>query len=84
MELLTKTEEKVMQIVWKLKKGFVNDIIEQLPLPKPAYNTISTIVGKLVKKDFVDYKAYGRTYEYYPIITKFAYRKAEVQIFSVA
>ena len=75
MELLTKTEEKIMQIVWKLKKGFVNDMLELLPAPKPAYNTISTIVRKLEEKGFVDYKAYGRTYEYFPIITKFAYRK---------
>ncbi len=75
MEALTKKEEQIMQILWKLKKGFVNDIIEKLPQPKPPYNTISSIVRILESKGFVDYKAYGRTHEYFPIISKAAYRK---------
>ncbi len=76
MELLTKSEEKIMQIIWKQKKGFVKDFIEELPAPKPPYNTISSIVRILAQKGFLKYKAYGRTYEYYPAISKFAYRKA--------
>jgi predicted transcriptional regulator len=73
MKELTKAEDQVMQILWNLKKGFVRDIIEQLPEPKPAYNTVSTIVRILEKKGFVGYKAYGKTHEYYPLIDKKTY-----------
>jgi BlaI family penicillinase repressor len=76
MEELTRTEERVMQILWKLKKAFVKDIIDALPDdPKPPYNTISSVVRLLEKKGYVDYKAYGKTYEYFPAISKAAYRK---------
>ena len=64
-----------MQIFWKIKKGFVKDVINLLPSPKPPYNTISSIVRILEKKGFIDFKAYGRTYEYFPKIKKLAYRK---------
>lgn len=73
MKELTKAEDQVMQILWQLKKGFVHDIIERIPKPKPAYNTISTIVRILVKKGIVGYKAYGKTHEYFPIIGKAKY-----------
>jgi BlaI family penicillinase repressor len=77
MEELTKTEERVMQILWKLKKAFVKDIIDAMPDdPKPPYNTISSVVRLLEKKAYVGYKAYGKTYEYHPLITKAEYRKA--------
>lgn len=77
MEELTKTEERVMQILWKLKKAFVKDIIEAMPdEPKPPYNTISSVVRLLEKKGYVNYKAYGKTYEYFPAISKADYRKA--------
>jgi BlaI family penicillinase repressor len=80
MEDLTKAEERVMQIVWKLKKGFVKDIIDAMPDdPKPPYNTISSVVRLLETKGFVGYKAYGKTHEYYPLITKSEYRKASVK-----
>ncbi len=64
-----------MQILWKLKKAFVNDIIDQLPAPKPAYNTVSTIVRILETKGFVDHKAYGKTHEYFPLIAKEKYTR---------
>ncbi len=70
---LTKAEEQVMQILWKLGKGVVNDILNQMEEPKPAYNTVSTIVRILEKKGFVGYRAYGKTHEYYPLIEKKAY-----------
>jgi BlaI family penicillinase repressor len=70
MRELTNAEEQVMQILWNLKKGFVNDIIEQIPEPKPAYNTISTIIRILEAKGVVDHKAYGKTHEYFPLISK--------------
>jgi BlaI family transcriptional regulator, penicillinase repressor len=72
---LTKAEDQVMQILWALGKGFVKDIIEEMPNPKPAYNTVSTIVRILETKGFVDHKAYGKTHEYYPLITKEKYTK---------
>ena len=77
MEELTKTEERIMQVLWKLKKAFVKDIIDALPDdPKPPYNTISSVVRLLEKKGYVGYKAYGKTYEYFPLISKLEYRKA--------
>ena len=75
MKELTKAEEQVMHILWKLGKGFVKDIIEEMPKPKPAYNTVSTIVRILEAKGFVGHKAYGKTHEYYPVIAKEKYKK---------
>lgn len=72
---LTKAEDQVMQILWKLQKGFVKDVIDEMPNPKPAYNTVSTIVRILETKGFVDHKAYGKTHEYFPVITKEKYTK---------
>ena len=76
MELkeLTKAEEQVMQILWEIKKGFVKDVIEKMPEPKPAYNTVSTIIRILEKKGFVGYKSFGKTHEYYPLIARDLYR----------
>lgn len=76
MEQLTQREEEIMQIMWRIKKGFVKDIIAHLPDPKPPYNTISSVVRILEKKGFVSYNAYGKTYEYFPVVPKMAYRKA--------
>lgn len=70
MKELTKAEEQVMQILWKIEKGFVKDIIDSMPKPKPAYNTVSTIVRILEKKGFVGHNAYGKTHEYYPLVSK--------------
>ncbi|MCR9065039.1 MAG: BlaI/MecI/CopY family transcriptional regulator [Cytophagales bacterium] len=77
MELreLTKAEEEIMQVLWRLEKSFVKNVIEELPDPKPAYNTVSTIIRILEQKGFVDHVAYGKTYEYFPIVTKNQYRK---------
>jgi BlaI family penicillinase repressor len=75
MKELTRAEDQVMQLLWKLNKGFVKDIIEQMPDPKPAYNTVSTIIRILETKGFVGHKAYGKTHEYFPLITKERYTK---------
>ena len=76
MEELTKTEERIMQVLWKLQNAFVKDIIDELEEePKPPYNTISSIVRLLEKKGYVSYKAYGKTYEYFPSISKEDYTK---------
>ncbi|MBN2812655.1 MAG: BlaI/MecI/CopY family transcriptional regulator [Bacteroidales bacterium] len=72
---LTRAEEEIMQILWKIGKGFVKNILEHLPEPRPAYNTVSTIVRILETKGFVDHTAYGKSHEYYPLVGKDAYRK---------
>jgi BlaI family penicillinase repressor len=71
---LTRAEEQLMQILWQLEKGYVKDIIEELPEPKPAYNTVSTIIRILETKGFVDHIAYGKSHEYFPIISKEEYQ----------
>jgi len=75
MRELTKAEEQIMQILWELGKGFVNDIMDKMPEPKPAYNTVSTIVRILEKKEFVGHNAYGKTHEYFPLVSKDEYSK---------
>lgn len=74
MKELTKAEEEIMQILWKLEKGFVKDIIEHIPEPRPAYNTVSTIVRILEKKGFVGYTAFGKSHEYYPLVAEDRYK----------
>jgi len=78
MVTLTKAEEKIMQILWDLDKGFIKDIQEHFPNPKPPYNTISTIVRVLVKKEIVSYKSYGGSYQYYPLISREDYRSEQM------
>ena len=78
MVTLTKAEERIMTILWKIEKGFINDILEHFPEPKPPYNSVSTIVRVLVKKEIVSFKAYGKTYEYYPLISKEVYRNMQL------
>lgn len=62
-------------MLWDLKKVLIHDILNQLPEPKPAYNTVSTVVRVLEKKGFVDHKSYGTTYEYFPVVSKQEYTK---------
>jgi predicted transcriptional regulator len=75
MRTLTKAEEEVMVILWDLERALVRDILERLPDPKPAYNTVSTVVRVLEKKGFVGHKSYGTTYEYFPLIPKEEYTR---------
>ncbi|QEM09456.1 BlaI/MecI/CopY family transcriptional regulator [Mucilaginibacter rubeus] len=72
---LTKAEEQVMQILWQLKEAIVKDIIEEMPEPKPAYNTVSTVVRVLEGKGFIDHKAYGNSHVYFPLISDADYKK---------
>ena len=81
MKELTKAEEQIMQILWRLDEAFVKEIIEELPNPKPAYNTVSTIVRILEKKGFVSYTAFGKSHRYYPLINKEEYTKAHMKSF---
>lgn len=70
---LTKAEEQFMQVLWDLKEASVKEIIEQLPKPKPAYNTVSTIIRILETKNVVGHKVKGRGYIYYPLLPKSEY-----------
>lgn len=72
---LTKAEDQIMQVLWHLGKGFVKDVLEELPEPKPAYNTVSTIIRILEKKGFVGYTAFGKTHEYYPLVSREKYTR---------
>ena len=75
MKELTKAEEEIMQVLWEMNSAFVKDIITQLPQPKPAYNTVSTIVRILQQKGFVGHEIHGKSHKYHPLITKEAYTK---------
>ena len=77
MQELTKAEEQIMQNLWKLEKGFLKDIVEQFPEPRPAYTTISTVIRVLVKKGFIGYNSYGKVNEYFPKLTKTEYAKKQ-------
>ena len=67
MKELTKAEEQVMQYLWKIEKGFVKDIVEQFPEPRPAYTTITTVIRVLVNKGFIGFHTYGKVNEYYKL-----------------
>lgn len=75
MEKLTNKEEEIIQVLWRLKKAFVKEIVEALPNPKPHYNTVSTIIRNMEAKGYIKYNAFGKTHQYYPAITKEEYRK---------
>ena len=71
---LTKAEEQIMQVLWDLQKGFVKDVLNELPEPKPAYNTVSTIIRILETKGFIDHEAFGKSHRYFPVISKEKYK----------
>ncbi len=75
MQKLTKVEEQIMQLIWKHGPTTVSALIEKMDKPHPPHSTISSIIRILEKKEFLDHKSYGRTYEYFPIIEKKAYSK---------
>tara|TARA_R100001377_G_C3176703_1_gene105058 strand:- start:527 stop:886 length:360 start_codon:yes stop_codon:yes gene_type:complete len=75
MQKLTNKEEEIMHILWTLKKAFVKDVLAKIETEKPHYNTLSTIIRNLEEKGYVSYKAYGKTHEYFPTVTKEQYKK---------
>lgn len=75
MQKLTNKEEEIMHILWRLEKAFVKNILAEINEDQPHYNTLSTIVRNLEDKGYVDHTAYGKTHQYFPIISKEAYRK---------
>jgi BlaI family transcriptional regulator, penicillinase repressor len=76
---LTRAEEQVMQILWRLGKGFLKDIVECFPQPRPAYTTVSTVVRVLVRKEFIGFRTYGKINEYYPLISRTSYFKSKLK-----
>lgn len=76
IQQLTKAEEEIMQVLWDLGSAFVKDIIARLPKPKPAYNTVSTVVRTLEQKGFVGHEPLGKSHKYHPLITKDAYTRS--------
>jgi predicted transcriptional regulator len=78
MKQLTKAEEDIMQILWQLKNANVKAIIQQLPNPKPAYNTVSTIVRILESKGFVDYQKQGKGHIYFPLVQQQEYSNQSI------
>lgn len=75
MKTLTKAEEQVMQVLWKIEKGFLKDVIEGMPNPKPHSNTVATLLKILVDKKFVETETFGRMHQYEPLVSKEAYSK---------
>jgi BlaI family penicillinase repressor len=75
MKRLTRKEEEAMKILWRAKKGFVKDLIELHPGPKPLYTTFSSLIRGLEDKGYVGHKAYGKNHEYFPLIKKEEYRR---------
>ena len=78
MKPLTKAEERVMQVLWRIEKGFLKEIIENSPDPKPHSNTIATVVNILVEKGYVEYETHGRNNLYKPRISKEEYAKKSI------
>jgi len=81
MKELTKAEEQIMHILWNLKKAFVKEILKEFPEPKPAYNTISTIIRILEQKEIVTHEEFGNSHRYIPLISKEEYTKKFMKSF---
>ena len=79
MKTLTKAEEQIMQVIWKLEKAFLREILDELPSPKPHSNTVATIIKILVDKEFVGLTVFGRTHQYHPLVSKEAYSKTTMK-----
>lgn len=79
MKALTKAEEQIMQALWKLEKGFLRDITEAMPAPKPHQNTVATLLKILVEKEFVGITVQGRNHEYFPLVAKENYFKSTMK-----
>lgn len=70
---LTKAELQIMQVLWQNENAFVNEILQELEEPRPAYNTVSTVLRVLQNKGFVAYRSFGKNYQYYPLVSKESY-----------
>ena len=75
---LTKTEEQLMQYLWKQEKAFMKDLLDAFPEPKPATTTVATLLKRMADKGFVGYKEYGKSREYFPLVEKSDYFSKQV------
>ena len=75
MKKLTRKEEAAMKLLWKARKGFIKELIDLHPDPKPLYTTFSSVIRGLEEKGFIGHKAYGKNHEYYPLVKKEEFRK---------
>jgi BlaI family penicillinase repressor len=76
---LTKAEEQVMQVLWKLEKGYLKDIMDAMPEPKPHSNTVSTVIKILIEKGYVDHEVHGRVHCYFPKVSKEEYSGSSIR-----
>lgn len=81
MKTLTRAEEQIMQVLWALKHGFLKDIVDAMPEPRPHVNTVATILKILKEKGFVDYEAFGRIHRYSPVVSVEEYSKSSLSKF---
>lgn len=79
MKILTKAEEQIMHVIWKLESAFLREIIDHIPKPKPHQNTVSTILKILVEKEFVGINVIGRNHQYYSLVDKDLYSKGSMK-----
>jgi predicted transcriptional regulator len=70
MKEITKAQEEILRVLWDIREGVVTDVIDKLPDPKPAYNTVATVIKVLEKKGYVSHKVYGKTFVYFPLVSK--------------
>lgn len=80
MKEITKAQEEILRTLWEVGEGVVTDVIDKLPEPKPAYNTVSTVIKVLEKKGYVSHKVYGKTHVYYPIVSRDEYARNTIKI----
>jgi predicted transcriptional regulator len=73
MKEITKAQEEILKALWEISDGAVSDVLEVLPDPKPAYNTVATVIKVLEKKGYLSHKTYGKTNVYYPVVSKKEY-----------
>ncbi len=79
MKALTKAEEQVMQVLWKLEQAFLRELVEEMPEPKPHQNTVATLLKILIEKEFVAVTVIGRQHQYYPLVSKEDYSKKSMK-----
>lgn len=70
MQEITRAQEDILKALWEINEGAVSDVLEKLPNPKPAYNTVATVIKVLEKKGYVSHKTFGKTNVYFPIISR--------------
>lgn len=73
MKEITKAQEEILKALWKIKEGAVSDVLDSLPEPRPAYNTVATVIKVLEKKEYVSHKTFGKTHVYFPLVTQGTY-----------